>query len=217
MKVLGIDESGRGAVIGPLVIAGVMVDDGDFGELRRIRVKDSKLLSKKRREELYNLIKEISSDFIILQIPPGKVDKARERNRLNRLEVEHFAEIINTLKPDRAIVDSPEANTEKIRREIESKLKCDVEVIAENKADRKYPVVSAASILAKVVRDRSIEALEKELGEKIGVGYPSDERTMEFLRKILTRDGEFPDFVRKSWITAKRLNGEKKQRKISDY
>ncbi|MCD6367705.1 MAG: ribonuclease HII [Candidatus Aenigmarchaeota archaeon] len=217
-KILGIDEAGRGAVVGPLVIAGAMFYEKDIPKLKALEVRDSKELTPKKREYLENEIKRLALDFVVIRISANKIDELRETRNLNRIEMDYMADIIKTLRPDVAIIDSPEVNTEKIKNEILGKLKdLEVEIIAENYADKKYPVVSAASILAKVVRDRAIKSLEERLGEEIGVGYPSDERTIKFLKRVLDKYKGYPEFVRKSWTTSQRLKGEKSQKNLSNF
>lgn len=219
--VLGTDEAGRGAVLGPLCIAAVVIDEDKVDELKGLGVKDSKKLSRKRRENLEGKIKKAAEDFAVVKIPADKIDEEMERNSLNRIELERIAELVNTLQPDLAIVDATEVKTEKIEREIESLLNGDlkdkVELKAENRADENYAVVSAASILAKVVRDNSVEDLERRLNRKIGNGYPSDQRTVGFLRDVLEENGEYPRCVRKKWITAKRLVDEREQNDLSKF
>jgi len=217
-KVLGIDESGRGAVVGPLVIAGALFYEKDIPKLRAIEVRDSKELTGKRREYLEKKIKDLALDFVVVSISANKIDELRSEKNLNRIEIDYMVDIIKTLKPDKVIVDSPEANTEKIKNEIMGKLDDEnIEVISENYADKNHPPVSAASILAKVVRDQSIKTLEKRLGETIGAGYPSDERTIKFLEKVLEKYKGYPEFIRKSWITSKRIKGEKEQKKLDNF
>jgi len=218
-KVLGIDEAGRGAVVGPLVIAGAMFNEQDVPKLKALDVRDSKELTPARREELEKKIKDLVLDFVVLTIPAKKIDESRAHGtNLNRLEIDNMSEIIKTMRPDKVIVDCPEANTEKIRDEIIGNLgEFRTEVVSENFADKNYPEVSAASILAKVLRDRSIKILEKNLGEEIGVGYPSDERTIKFLRRLLEKSDTYPDFVRKSWSTSQRIKGEKAQTSLGKF
>ncbi len=217
-KVLGIDEAGRGAVVGPLVIAGALFRECDLPKLRAMGVKDSKELDGGKREELEKKIKDIAVDFVVINISAHTIDELRETKNLNRIEIDYMVDIIKTLRPDRVVVDSPEANTEKIKNEILGKLgDLKVEVISENYADKKYPEVSAASILAKVVRDRAIKNLEKRLGMEIGLGYPSDERTVNFLRKVLEKYKGYPEFIRKSWITSQRIKGEREQKSLNQF
>ncbi len=217
-KVLGIDEAGRGAVVGPLIIAGAMFNEQDLPKLKAMEVRDSKELTREKREELENGIKDLAVDFVVVNISAHTIDEMRSVKNLNRIEVDYMADIIKTLRPDRAVVDSPEANTAKIKDEILGKLgDLKVEIVSENYADKKYPEVSAASILAKVVRDRSIDGLEKRLGVEIGVGYPSDERTIKFLKWALHNYRGYPEFVRKSWVTSQRVKGEKEQKSLDGF
>ena len=217
-KILGIDEAGRGAVVGPLVIAGALFREQDLAKLRGMGVRDSKELDGKRREELEKKIKDLAVDFVVVNISAHTIDELRSAKNLNRIEIDYMTDIIKTLRPDRVVVDSPEANTEKIKNEILGKLgDLKVEVVSENYADKKYPEVSAASILAKTVRDRAIKGLEKRLGMEIGMGYPSDERTIKFLREILDKYKGYPEFIRKSWITSQRVKGEKEQKSLGNF
>lgn len=219
--VLGVDEAGRGAVVGALCIAAVVVDENDSRALKNLGVKDSKKLSRKRREELEDGIKEIADDLAVVRIPAEVIDEEMDRKSLNRIEVERIAELINALQPDLAVVDAPEAKTGKVEREILSLindgLKDRMKLEAENHADENYPIVSAASILAKVTRDNSLEDLERDLNEEIGNGYPSDQRTVNFLESCLDSSGDFPQCVRKGWITAKRLVGKREQNDLSKF
>lgn len=216
--VLGIDEAGRGAVVGPLIIAGAMFRENDLPKLKALEVRDSKELSPSRREELEGKIKDLAADFVVVSISAHTIDEMRSVKNLNRIEIDYMVDIIKTLKPDKVIVDSPEANTEKIKNEILGKLgDLKVEIVSENYADKNYPEVSAASILAKVVRDKAIKGLESRLEVEIGVGYPSDERTIEFLKWVLKKYKSYPEFVRKSWITSQRVKGEKEQKNLGHF
>lgn len=220
-KVLGTDEAGRGAVVGPLCIAAVVLDEDKIKNLEKLGVKDSKKLTKKRREELEGKIKETVDDFAVVQIPAEKIDELMETKNLNRIEAETMSDMIDALKPDVAIIDATEANTEKVGREISATLdgglKEAVQIVAENRADENHPPVSAASILAKTARDRAVERLERELNEEIGIGYPSDGRTIRFLKDCLERDGKFLECVRESWVTAERILEEKEQDGLSKF
>lgn len=219
--VLGVDEAGRGAVVGPLCIAAVVVEEDKEKRFDEMGVKDSKKLSRKRREELEDRIKELAEDFAVVKISAEKIDEEMVNRSLNLIEAERMAELIEGLRPDKAIVDATEAKTENVRRTIEGLLSDEaeeeVEIVAENRADENHRVVSAASVLAKVTRDKSVSELEKRLGEEIGNGYPSDKRTKEFLERIIEERGSFPDIVRESWVTAERIVEEKNQDELSDF
>lgn len=214
--VLGIDEAGRGSVIGPLVICGVLIEESKIELLKE--AKDSKLLSPKRREKLEKKIKEVVKDFAVIKISSEEIDKLRSEKNLNNIEIENMQKIINLFNPDVVIIDSPEKNVKKFERKIREKIKNNnIEIICENYADRKYKVVSAASIIAKVERDREIEKIKKEYKIDFGSGYPSDERTIKFLENIIKNEKELPKFIRKSWLTVKRLGKRKLQAKIKYF
>ncbi len=210
---VGIDEAGRGSVIGPMIIAGVLVEDEEY--LKELNVRDSKEIDSEKREELYEKITEVVKDYVVIKIPANEIDELRKRFSLNVIEAKKMAEIINILKPKKAFVDCPQTSTEKFELLLKSMIELeDIEIIAENFADKKYPVVSAASIIAKVERDREVEKIKNMIGEDIGVGYPHDERTIRYLKKIAP---DFPDFVRKSWITVQDLINQKKQKNLKDF
>lgn len=220
IKILGIDEAGRGAVIGPLVICGLLIDEKDEEKLKKLQVKDSKLLTPKKREELAPKIEKIATHTVIIRIPPCKIDTNRRRGvNLNQIEAMKMAEIINLLEPDKAILDAPGYNTSKFRDYLWSKLdNKEVKLVCENFADQNYPVVSAASIVAKVNRDEKIEELKKKVGKDFGVGYSHDSRTIEFLNKLAGENrGKLPIYVRHTWDTAERIMNEHHQLRIFKF
>ncbi len=215
----GIDEAGRGAVIGPMVVAGATVIRGDNAKLKKLGVRDSKLLSPKRREYLAGKLEGILKDVVVVKISPCKIDDYNKRGvNLNKLEAMKMADILDCLDPSEVFIDSPESNAGKFRETMLKMIKGKPEMVVEHKADVKYPVVSAASIIAKVERDAEIEKLKKEYGLK-GSGYPSDERTIEWMKSYLREHGKFPEkgLVRFSWDTTKRMLGEKKQKGIGGF
>ena len=206
MKVAGLDEAGRGCVIGPMAIAGVLVDESGLERLRLLGVRDSKTLSPAQREELAAKIRRVALAHKVVLVPPREIDRAVARGSLNRLEAKVMASIIDELCPDVAYVDAGDVVEARFASTVRS-FCCmgqRVCVIAEHGADAKYPVVSAASILAKVERDKAIEAIKEEVGVDFGSGYPTDPRTLRFLRECLAR-GRLPDFVRKSWRTVREM------------
>jgi ribonuclease HII len=214
MRILAIDEAGRGPVIGPMVICGYLIEEDKIQELKTLGVKDSKLLSPEKREALSPLIRRVALDFITLKIPAGEIDSS---DNLNSLEIEKFQHIINTLNPDKVVIDSPEVNTKEFAKKVMAKVKNKrIVMVAENYADKKYPEVGAASIIAKTERDREIRKLHQEHGY-FGSGYPSDEITIRFLKDWIKRNKEFPNFVRKSWSTAERMKTEKEQKTMGRF
>ncbi len=215
--IMGIDEAGRGPVIGPMVVCGAMFKEEDIKKLKALDVKDSKLLSKKRREELFSEIKKIAVDYKIIKISPKEIDQRFQVNtNLNQLEALKFVDIINSLKPDVAIIDTPERNTNKFKAYLKRYLTHDCELVCENFADTNHIEVGAASVLAKVTRDSSIRKIEEDIGETIGAGYPSDPTTIRFVEKAMNQK-ELLKYVRKSWFTFQRLKEESEQTKLSKW
>jgi ribonuclease HII len=207
MTIAGVDEAGRGCVIGPLVIAGVLFDDDVVGSLREIGVKDSKKLSAKKRVALSAEIKELALGYRFFELSPRTIDKVVFRNvplrRLNYLETMAMAWIIRELKPDEAHVDPCDVVSERVASQIKGVLPFDLVIRCEPKADAKYPATGAASILAKVLRDSRIADL-RELHGDFNSGYPSDWKTQDFIRDYFSENSECPDFIRASWSTLKK-------------
>jgi ribonuclease HII len=214
MKVCGIDEAGRGPLIGPMVLAGVMVKEENLPILKKLNVKDSKLHTPKQREALFKQIIEIT-DYYITISTPEEIDAALNNPdlNLNKLEAIKTAEIINNLKPDKAIIDLPSNNKEAYQEYLESHIKNKTILQLEHKADENYPVCSAASILAKVTRDKEIKKLQEKYGD-LGSGYPSDPTTQKFLKSHWEK---YPEIFRKTWATYKKVANSKKQKTLSDF
>lgn len=204
MMICGIDEAGRGPAIGPMVVAGVKVNDD--GKLIEMGVKDSKMLSAKRREELEDKIKKCS-EFTIKRISASDIDELRKSNSLNKIEANFFAEIVDELceVDDVCYMDSASTDEDKYGAKVKDQVSSEVEIISKHEADLDYPVVSAASIIAKVERDRQIEKISEEIGKNIGSGYPSDQRTRQFLKEWISNNDSLPPHSRKSWKTCKTL------------
>ena len=213
MKILGIDEAGRGSVVGPLVVAGAMYNDEE--ELRKLGVKDSKLLSPEKREELFEKLKKIVK-YKIVKVYPEEIDNRVGITNLNLIEASKFAEIIDEMKPDKVIIDTPMKNTQKFKMLMKKLVNHKCEMVCENFADLNYPIVSAASIIAKVNRDREVRKIEKETEEEIGVGYPHDGKTIKFVKKSLNKP-EWRKYVRKSWVTYQRIKEEDEQKKLEKF
>jgi len=206
---VGIDEAGRGPVIGPLVITGIKIPVNQKSYLEEIGVKDSKKLSPKRREELYHLL-QANTNFQIVQViyTPAEIDMAVNSIGLNMLEVEGFSEILNRLGPidGTIIVDACDVNTERFAKRIISRLKHwpnGTNMISEHKADDRHISVAAASIIAKYTRDKHVKELEHSFGFEIGSGYPSDPKTIEILPKLMQEE-EPNEHLRWSWKTVKK-------------
>jgi ribonuclease HII len=216
--IAGCDEAGRGCVIGPLVIAGVSISREKEEELKKIGVRDSKELPHSKRERLAKKIEEMAKDVVVFKVGPCKIDTFRKQGvGMNRIEAMRFADIIKLLNPHLAYIDAPDTNLNKFHLFMNKLVGGSPELIVKHKADRDYPVVSAASIIAKVEREIEIARLKEEYGD-FGTGYTSDERTIEWLRGWLQSNREFPEhLVRRSWITSSILKGEREQTSLLDW
>jgi ribonuclease HII len=212
--IVGVDEAGRGPVIGPLVVAGVAVESDV--ELRHMNVRDSKKLSPERREALAPEIEKVST-YEVVVIPAERIDLMRSEMSLNDFEAKLFAEVIDKLRPETAYVDAADVDEIEFKRCVRKELAFDVEIVSQHNADELFPVVSAASILAKVCRDREMRMIEDEIGMHIGSGYASDADTIAFLETWIRTHGSLPPHTRASWDTARRLFAESRNHKLSDF
>ena len=208
MQVLvgGIDEAGRGPVIGPMVMAIAVTND--INKLRAMGVRDSKELSPAGRVRLFSILKSTLTYMDYEVVEPRVIDNYVYVNALNMLEVEMATKLINRALSKVSLqvvyIDSPDSRPERFRDMIKRGVMGNVEVVAMNNADKLVPVVSAASIVAKVIRDSIIEELHREYGD-FGSGYPSDPRTIAFLRDWVRGHGDLPPIVRRSWSTVRKL------------
>lgn len=201
MIICGVDEAGRGPVIGPLVLGGVQGNEEIFTELKRRGVMDSKKLSPRRRSALSKEIKETCL-WQVRKIDAPELDSLMSRRSLNRIEALGFAGIIDEMTAEKAYIDACDVNTGRLEARIQGRLQRKIPLIVEHKADERYTVVAAASILAKVSRDNEIQVLHKVYGD-FGSGYTSDPKTIRFIEKC-AEERFLPDCVRKKWKTAQR-------------
>ncbi len=215
-QIAGIDEAGRGPVIGPLVIAGVVIEPEKEDALIEWGVRDSKQLTPRRRETLEQKIQQLASQVEVLEISAKEIDTQRQQRRsLNILEAQWMAKVLNRLNWDIAYVDASDVNAERYGRQISAQLKTKNKVVSEHKADSAYPVVAAASVVAKVRRDLRIRELHRTYGD-FGSGYPNDPKTRRFLRDWIRKHNTFPDIVRKTWETARDIHAAHRQQTFKD-
>jgi ribonuclease HII len=214
--ICGVDEAGRGPVIGPLVMCGVVIEEKDMSKLKVMGVKDSKLLTSEKRKYFFEKIKDIVKNYEIIILSAKDVDDTlnSETMNLNWLEAKNSAQIINKLKPDKAILDCPSTNLLSYSKYVKNLLTFDVELITEHKADLNHIIVGAASILAKVTRDREIEKIKSDISIDFGSGYPSDPRTIKFLRENYDK---YPDIFRKTWASYKNAIEKGKQKRLGEF
>lgn len=218
--ILGIDDAGRGPVIGPMILAGCLFTEEQIKKLKKLNVKDSKELTSKRREFLAGKIRETAEIFEISIAHPEDIDKKMmSGTNLNSIEAFQASEIINKINKGfskiKVIIDCPSVNIEKWKDFLRTKIDnlSNLEIVCEHKADKNYVAVSAASILAKSEREKEMNVLREKYGEEIGSGYCHDPATCKFLEKYAKKhrnDGLF----RQTWETWKNACANLEQQKL---
>jgi ribonuclease HII len=214
-QIAGVDEAGRGPVMGPLVVAGIVIDEPHSEALAEWGVRDSKQLTPKQREKMDVKIRQLALQVELLEISADTIDtQRRSKHNMNELETQWMVEILQRLRWDVAYIDAVDVDADRFGRAIQSHFAPPRLVVSEHKADSTYPVVSAASIVAKVRRDQRIAELHRVYGD-FGSGYPSDPKTVHFLKEWIAHHDTFPDVVRKTWETASDILSKKRQRPLS--
>lgn len=217
--ICGIDEAGRGPVIGPLVVAGVKCENEI--QLKEIHVHDSKKYTPIKRTQLAEKIKRIILGYELLIIPASDIDAMRKVMTLNEIEVYAFSKILDKLKADICYIDSADVNEKRFGEHILVRLSFQPKIISKHKADELYPVVGAASILAKTKRDEIVCKIERRLRKKLdlplGSGYPADPVTQQFLKIWLEKYKVLPPHVRCSWKTTQKLLSKQHRKRLDDF
>jgi len=217
--ICGVDEAGRGPVIGPLVIAGINILDES--RLHTLGVKDSKKLTPQRREILAREITKVSDAIEIVVITASDIDDMRKVMTLNEIEVHGFTKVIKKLKPDVCYVDAADVNDTRFGNNIKQYLSKKTQIISKHKADDIYPIVSAASIIAKTRRDEEVRIIENQLTKRLnlplGSGYPADPITQNFLQSWVHRYGTLPPHTRHSWKTAQTILRSAKTKTLDNF
>lgn len=190
-----------------MVIAAVSCTSEDV--LSDINVRDSKLLPVKERERLSAIIRK-RCKVAVIKIDAHEIDSIRRDMTMNSCVARAHADAINKLSPTTAYVDACDVNPFRYAEMVRSHLTLDCEIVSEHQADSSFRIVSAASIIAKVARDKEIAKLAKKYGE-IGSGYPSDPTTIAYLSRYIDEYREAPFIARKSWKTVSALIGKKEQ------
>ena len=206
MKICGIDDAGRGSMIGPLVIAGITIEKKNLKKLKSLGVRDSKKLTRKSREILYKKIIKNVDDYYVVRIPPKTIDHSVFKHNLNHLEAKNMAKIVTKLNPAVSYVDSCDVDYKRFGKEI-SLLSSKAKIKSYHHADSRFVAVAAASIIAKVTRDRAIHRLNKNFD--LGSGYPSDKKTIKSIKKLLSNN-KSESFIRFSWKPVQKITSDKK-------
>lgn len=199
MLICGVDEAGRGCALGSLVVAATIFDP-DI--LRGIPVNDSKKLSKKKREELDQLIEDNAQEIAVIELTADDINDYHRRGlTLNQMEVIAFTDALNQLEnvPDVIYLDAADVLEHRFRDNVSKHCKfTETPIIAEHKADVNHPVVAAASIIAKVTRDK----LMSEIAPVSGYG---DKKTVAWISDYFMNNNSFPPGSRYFWKTFERI------------
>ncbi|MBU2497021.1 MAG: ribonuclease HII [Nanoarchaeota archaeon] len=214
-KILGIDDSGRGPVIGPMVMGGVMIPTFMQEKFKEMGIKDSKKVFPSTRVRLAEFIRA-NSEFSIIRVWPYEIDFGDHVGiNLNKLEAIKAAQMINEFQPDIAVIDCPSPNIPKWQAEVENRLQTTkTKLVVEHKADVNHVTVAAASIIAKVVRDGEIAKIQSQIPVPIGSGYTSDVITRKFLEDNWDK---YKGIFREKWQTWKDFKNKKQQKKLFDF
>jgi ribonuclease HII len=219
---LGIDDAGRGPVIGPMILAGCLINAETEAEFKKVGVKDSKQLTPKRREHIANIIREKAETFELQVVHPKEIDGDGDnfgRTNLNNIEAIKCAAIINKINKGygkiKVVIDCPSPNlgkwTDFVKAHIDNL--SNLEISCEHKADKNHISVSAASILAKSLREKEMDKIREKFGEEVGSGYPADPLTKRFLEKQ-GRKHKDAGIIRKTWMTWKSIFAGKEQKTL---
>lgn len=213
MLIIGIDDAGRGPLIGPMILAGVLATKDQDAKFKRQKIRDSKIVLHPERIKLAKFIKENSVAYKVVKAFPNDIDNSINSGiNLNTLEAHMASQIINSINIQKyhkekikVIVDCPSVNTLAWKNTLISFIshKENLDFFVEHKADANHPSVSAASILAKVTREEEVAKLKKQYGD-IGSGYPSDPQTKQFL-KLKGKELKDSGIFRKTWSTWKAI------------
>lgn len=236
-KVIGVDEAGKGPVLGSMFIGFSIInlpnglkEMNDYQEiLKKLGVRDSKKLTPKKRNLIYHELKK-HMDIKYAQLTPALIDKNNaEGGKLNELEIQAIIQILESEKPSLVIIDALTSRPDTFGDDILKRLSFECKIISENKADDKYEIVGAASIIAKELREQEMEQININVGKILkkdldplsslsltGSGYPADPKTKIFLKEHY-ENKEFDFIFRKSWATYKTLAGNPKQKTLNDF
>ncbi len=211
--IIGIDEAGRGCIIGPMVICAAAINPLEEYKLKEMGVRDSKKLSPRQREGLYGKVGRMCK-YTTVKVTAEELNVLMDKHNLNEIEAIKIAAAIDTLgiKDATVYVDSPDNVPAKFAKRIEKYVKTRVRIVSANKADDTYVIVGAASIIAKVTRDREIEKIKKETGIDFNSGYTSDPKT----QAVIARRADYPllaPYLRTKWSTLRTDN----QKKLSEF
>ncbi|WP_299265442.1 ribonuclease HII [Halorientalis sp.] len=211
----GVDEAGKGPVLGSMFAAAVRADP----TVLPTGIDDSKNLAPARREGLADQLRaDDRVDIAVAEVPPARVDDPE--TDMNTLTVAAQAEALSGVvcDGDAGVVDAGDTDATRFGRRVADRIEGDLSITAEHGADEAYPLVGAASVLAKVRRDAHVTTLSAEYPEtEVGSGYPSDPTTRAFLREYVAEHGDIPPCARRSWSTSQEVLAAAEQSALSEF
>jgi len=220
MLEFGVDEAGKGPVLGSMFAAAVVADPASLPD----GVGDSKNIAPDRRAELDERIREVAAAVAVAEITVERIDD--EETDMNSLTVAAHAEALDPALASAetstdelsGYVDAGDTNAVRFERRVEDALAVEraLDIRGEHGADETYPIVGAASIVAKVARDAHVEGLADGHGD-VGSGYPSDPTTRDFLEAYVEREGELPPCARTSWKTSRDVLAARSQSSLGEF
>jgi ribonuclease HII len=218
---VGVDEAGKGPVLGSMFAGAVRVADG---ATLPDGLADSKDLAAGRRETLDAALREREGvEVAVAAVSVERIDDPA--TDMNTLTVDGQAEAVAGVvrDGDRVVADAGDTSEARFADRLAERVAPDVDVVAEHGADETHDVVSAASVVAKVSRDAHVEALAAEHPELVdshgplGSGYPSDPATRSFLESYVDEHGAAPVFARSSWATVEDLLADAEQAGLGEF
>ncbi len=215
MALIGVDEAGKGPVLGSMFAAAVRVPDTtDLPE----GIQDSKELTPRRREKLATVLRE--NDHIevrVAEITPTRIDDPA--TDMNTLTVEAHATALDRIAcdGDHIILDAGDVSEERFARRVATHCSERFDLQAEHGADGEHAVVGAASIIAKVERDAHVRQLAEGFEQDVGSGYPSDSTTRAFLANYVETNECLPECARASWQTSRAVLAANEQSGLGDF
>jgi ribonuclease HII len=207
--VAGIDEAGRGPVLGPMVLCLAISEEEEEPRLKGIGVKDSKLLRPEARERLSGEIRKVCK-LHVAKVTAKELNVKMKAKSLNAIEADVMTDLLlGVSKADmeqieKIFIDVPDPIPIKFVWRLRLPKDIKKKIHAAHKADVRFPICSAASIIAKVTRDEEIEKIKKELGCNFGTGYSHDAATIECVEKNI-ENPILKKYLRTEWKTTKNI------------
>jgi len=210
----GVDEAGKGPVLGSMFAAAVLADPAALPD----GLADSKRLAPATREALAATLRDDPDVRIgVAEIPPAVIDAPETDMNTLTVRVQAEAAQVVVSDGDEGLLDAGDTNERRFGARVTERIPADVSVVAEHKADDTYPIVAAASVVAKVERDAHVAHLAETFDADLGSGYPSDETTMAFLTDYVADHGDLPTCARRSWKTSQRVLAAAEQSGLDQF